>query len=159
MENEAPIYRSVGVIECDPLKLGFALASDNWWMTLLTCEELGRYYLEQCRYAYRFSSLRILRPAWGSHITIVRGEEPPDRALWQRIREKVETKELVFSYCPIIRTNGKHFWLDVELDEALDLRERLGLPRSPAYPLHLTVGVTEGEPNSAKNQGSRGKVD
>lgn len=83
----------------------------------------------------------IQRPAWGGHISLVRGEDPPaGREPW----DALEGLELDFDYDGTIETDGKHFWLPIFCETAGNIREYLGLPREPEYPFHLTFGVAEG---------------
>jgi hypothetical protein len=77
-----------------------------------------------------------MRPAWASHITVIRNEEPPNRDLW----EKYNNQKVDFLYIPPVETNGEYFWLNVICDKLFQIREELGLPREPEIPLHLSIG-------------------
>jgi hypothetical protein len=85
------------------------------------------------------------RPAWGPHITVVRGEQPmgQGRNLWGT----AYPRPLVFTFDPELRTNGKHWWINIECPEILDIRYKLGLRPEPRVRLHLTVGVVPGADN------------
>ncbi len=81
---------------------------------------------------------RVTSPAWGPHISVIRGEPLPDPSLWGLY----EGTDIRFKYDPeSIYYNRGHFWLDVECDPLLDLREELGLLRQPRKPLHITIAV------------------
>jgi len=80
---------------------------------------------------------RVDPPAWGPHISIIRGERLPDSRAWRRYDGTV----VRFSYNPELRYNDNHFWLDVQCNQLLDLREELGLRREPRVQLHLTMAV------------------
>jgi hypothetical protein len=105
---------------------------------ILVCdEEIGSYY----RNLYWLAHLRgdkLLRPAFREHITVIRGEEPPDdkKHLWWKY--KGETVQ--FTCSTVAGTNGDYFWLDAYCPRLLDIREELGLPRDPKWPLHLSIG-------------------
>jgi len=53
-------------------------------------------------------------------------------------------RQVEFNYDPSPRSNGKHWWFDVECDLLLDLREVFGLRRRIYPDLHLTFAVREG---------------
>jgi hypothetical protein len=82
-----------------------------------------------------------LRPAWEEHISVVRDEEPPNKEFW----EKYAGQEIEFQYNPIVEGDGLFFWLNVDCDFLLEIREELGLPRDPEFPLHLTIGNAKNE--------------
>jgi hypothetical protein len=83
---------------------------------------------------YKTSELR--RPAWEAHISVIRDEKPPNESNWM----KYEGETIEFTYTPDLEFNGIYVWLPVVCPKALDIREELGLNRSPFYNLHLTVG-------------------
>lgn len=76
------------------------------------------------------------RPAWEAHISVIANEMPPNIGLWRAY----DGQEIAFSYEPAPEFNGIYVWLPVICERALDIREELGLPRQPFYPLHLTIG-------------------
>jgi len=89
----------------------------------------------------------IRRPAWKEHITVIRGAyewlgPKGNLNLWG----KYDGDSIEFEYEPRITTREpepdrpKYFWLNVSCPKLLDIREELGLPREPPYPLHLTIG-------------------
>ena len=109
--------------------------SDNW--LVIHCEsDLGRYYRSGFNWHNRYSEIVLSDTKWGPHVSIIRDEITPNPELWKPFHEQ----EIVFEYEPIYRTNGKHVWFNVNCNKALDIREKLGLPRFPAYNLHLTLG-------------------
>jgi len=71
----------------------------------------------------------------------VANEIPPDQTHWR----EYERKWIEFEYTPVLKSNGVYVWLPVICEEALDLREELGLSRNPYHPLHLTVGNNKDE--------------
>ena len=118
-------------------------AAEGFWLYLECCSELGRYY----RYTARSMDtmfVRLMKPAWGTHMTVVRREVSPVCSPRQAA-QFYEGIELEFKYYPEPSTNTKHVWLNVVADDLLDLRESLGLSRYPEYPLHVTVGVMPGD--------------
>lgn len=79
-----------------------------------------------------------MRPAWKEHITVIRDEEPLNdkKIFWERYNGY--SIEFFFRIVP--ETNGEYWWLPVECEQLLDIREELGLSRNPYYPLHLSIG-------------------
>ena len=79
----------------------------------------------------------VMPPAWGPHISVMRGERPrAQEAKWG----KYEGYQYTFEYNPEdIRRNGEYIWTPVRCGELLDLRETFGLRRDPGIPLHLTI--------------------
>lgn len=83
--------------------------------------------------------LKLQLPAWGTHISVVRGE-PVDKRVWENYKSQYHDKLVDFKYSISPRTSGVHWWLNVKSEELLDLRELMGLPRNPKWSLHLTLG-------------------
>lgn len=107
----------------------------NWWLVVDCDEEIGRYYRHLYK-KYHHGCLTLQRPSWKEHITVIRDEEPAVKNLWLAY----DKKEINFSYRSRVDSNDEYYWLDVFCPELLDIREELGLPRQPLYPLHLTIG-------------------
>jgi len=105
-----------------------------WWLIGFVGGEVAEYYAWFLR---KRTGIVLQRPAWGSHVSIVRGEAPPcNTEAWKR--HDGQSIELEFD--PSIRTNGAHWWLKVTCDSMLDIREELGLSRTHDFSLHLTLG-------------------
>lgn len=129
------LYASKGILRYSPQLIGNA--SEKWWLILNCDAELGAYY----RRLYEYQTHRCLKlqtPGWKDHVSVVRNEEPADelKPLWF----KYEGQEIDFKYEPVVKDNGLYYWLEVECDFLLDLREELGLPRNPEFNLHVTIG-------------------
>ena len=82
----------------------------------------------------------VVRPNWGPHITFIRREQTNSR-LWG----KGEGQEIEFTFNPDLKTNGRHWWLQVTCPKLLEIRQALGLNPNPRVPLHMTVGVIPSE--------------
>ena len=133
------MLESTGVISLEP-KLKRLDADTSGWAIIQADQELTRYYVEQFNFAHRANDIQIMKPAWGGHISIMRGEAVKDKRLFMSFRNKT----VKFQYNPEVKGNGNHFWLDVECPDAENMREQLGLPRKPHFPFHLTIGVKKG---------------
>ncbi len=128
------MFTSTGVLVSDP-KANSIPNIGKWWLILACDNEIGRYYRETL---YRFNPAagKLQRPAWESHISVIRGEEPTHLELWGSF----DGREIEFQYNPALQTNGEYYWLDVECEALGDIREALGLSRNSEFNLHLTVG-------------------
>jgi hypothetical protein len=135
MTNQPRRLRSSGTLVYDPTTRAFPTCN-QWWLVLECCPDLARYY--RAMYDRYFRGHSVLRQApWGSHISIIRGEEPLlGRANWG-FRHGTEIE---FEFSDQLLTDGDYCWLPVFCEPLLDLREQFGLPRQPSYPLHLTIG-------------------
>ena len=111
----------------------------NWWITIDTICDIGQYY----QYLYNLTNkarIRVQKPKWGYHITLIRSEEPlKNKDQWTKQNGKI----FQFEYNPIIITGEKHIWLNITCKEGTKLRELFGLTKKPQYPLHLTIGYIE----------------
>jgi len=109
-----------------------------WWViiSLDPNDELGFFYT----WLYeRQHGIKLQRPAFGAHISVVRGEET-NKDNWEKFKELYNNKPIKFIYELSPRTNGAHVWLRVRCDEIKDLREKMGYPRDGQWGLHLTLG-------------------
>jgi hypothetical protein len=140
------VFKATGVIRCSLKKPS---SDQNWWMVLdCDTEEIGRYY----RHLYWLNhskAIKLSRPYWGAHVTVVRNEEPPNKSLWWGYDgEKVE-----FDYRPGVRTNysderfRSFWWVDVICPRFDEIRVELGLLENPDRTYHMTIGSAENEAN------------
>jgi hypothetical protein len=76
--------------------------TEPYWLILACDPEICRYY----RYwTEKTLFLNLLRPAWGSHITVIRGEQPKYPSFWK----KYANTEVKFQYAPFVETIQLHF--------------------------------------------------
>jgi hypothetical protein len=109
---------------------------DPWWM-LLVCDktdEIQKYY---AWFLKKYGRNVMLSKLWGTHVSVVKHEEPPLKDQWGKI-----DVEVTFNYAHTVRCdNGKHAWLDVYSPQLSDIRQSLGLPAKEWF--HLTIGLTD----------------
>ena len=111
---------------------------DPWWVVV----ECDAAYLDPWRaMAEKEHGVRLTRPRWGAHLSVVSGEAPKAPERWGFRGGE----EIAFEHAPAAQTDGTFFWLPVVAEELLDLREHLGLSRHPKSPLHLTLGRRKGK--------------
>lgn len=104
----------------------------KWWMIATVDGDFTEYY---AWHVNKRTGLLFQKPAWGAHISVIRGEEPLNNK-WMLH----DGKEIVVQYDPDLRTNGEHWWANVKSEQLLDIREELGLTRIGEFGLHMTIG-------------------
>jgi hypothetical protein len=134
--------KGVGTLIYDPHRPGMKAKTD-WWIIVNTDPEICRYYRW---WVWRRYMIDLQKPAWGAHISILRGARPYDEYihLWKKYsKERVE-----FEYSPVVQqsTEKEQFWfVDVWSKRFNEIREELGfrtvIDDKPIV-YHLTVGRT-----------------
>ena len=98
--------------------------------------DLDSYYAWFLKKRFNLELNKNLR---GSHVTII--SDRMNRSVFDEGSKLFMGKPIKFYYNPFdIRTNGKHWWLNVTSSDAENIRESLGLSRIPYFGLHLTIG-------------------
>ena len=120
---------------CDPSGKMFK----PWWVivALGSDDDFGLYY---SWFYEKQHGIKLQRPAFGAHISVIRGEET-DKNNWEKFKELYHKKPIKFIYELSPRTNGAHVWLRVRCDELKELREKMGYPKDGKWGLHLTLGM------------------
>jgi hypothetical protein len=131
------VWKSTGKLRYDPhVERG---TFRPFWVILQCDRELVRYY-QHIFYTLYFK--RLQTAMWGSHCSIARGEKPLRPENWKLFAGK--EIEFSYSYDGEFYSNsdkgGKHFWIKCWSEEFGDIRESLGLPRTPKIPYHISIG-------------------
>ena len=107
----------------------------EWWLILACDREIGSYL--RSLYRMKNHGVRSLNePLWGTHVSVIRDEKPPNLEAWKRL----EGCELEIEYSREVEIHGGYAVAAAHSEAALDYREELGLPREPPFPLHMTIG-------------------
>ena len=101
------MIRSFGTLRYSPKLLGDRL-SEKWWLVLDCDEAIGTYYRDLYR-LFHYGTKQLMRPAWDSHITVIRNEEPLHKECW----EKYSGKTVEFEYETSPLTDGNYWWVTV----------------------------------------------
>ena len=135
---------TVGTFRYSPVIRGGSLirrdgGSTEWWLIIDIDPELGRYLRAQ--YArHRHQTVQPQPPLWGTHVSVIRGEEPPDKTAWKAFDgQRVEVR-----YEWDVTETKEYLWLPVWCPTANTIRAELGLPADPTPAMHLTFGNTKG---------------
>jgi hypothetical protein len=124
-------HASTGTVVFDP---GQGTSKFDPWWAILACDAGIVDYLS---WLLRRHGIEVSRGShWGTHVSFVKGEQPPNPAAWGR-----DCGEVPFHYGHVIHwANGRHAWVDVWCPVLTDLRAELGLPTMPQMKYHLTLG-------------------
>jgi hypothetical protein len=115
-------------------------AQSSWKRTAIiktNCdlEEYYAWFLEK-----RFN-LKLNKTIRGSHISFI--NDRMDSDLFEQAAKVFDGKEISFQYDTEPRGSSSHWWLKIYCDDALTIRESIGLKRNPFYGLHLTLGYVD----------------
>lgn len=126
-----------GKVTYDPKRPGMK-GNTKWWCVIDIGNDLPAYYrwwLERERHTW------LCVPAWGGHISVVRGEHPKQADQWKYLHGTTVTFEYLHGYVgvsPDKDIGGHFFWVYVRCKQLDEIRQRLGLPTGWTY--HFTVG-------------------
>lgn len=125
-------FKAEGKIIYDPTA---GKAANKWWMIVECPQGILDYYYY---WITRKTKIRIQKPLFGSHVSVIRGEEPSKeyQHLWRKHHEKTVT----FYYEHEVFYADNFWWLRVKCDELKDIRKELGLNPEVEHGLHLTIG-------------------
>ena len=134
---------SSGKIVYNPPRPGLKKKRD-WWAIVEVDREITRYFRW---WVERELNVKLCKPSWDAHISIIRGERPPIEKLY--LWEKYEGKEIVFKYSVNVRRSGdttnndrpQNFWfVEVECPLLREIRDEFGFPSD--WKQHITIGRT-----------------
>jgi len=142
------LFKSTARIVYDP-KRGNMKRRTKWWCVANADPEIARYYRWWVeRHFWGRTAIHpkwIHQPAWGAHISVVRGEQPRPQYLpaWNKLHG--ETVEFEYEPIPIL-SNPAHrknkdgdFWYIHAFCPTFDqIRDELGLRTFHRF--HMTVG-------------------
>jgi hypothetical protein len=107
----------------------------EWWLILECDREIGSYL----RFLFakeRHGVEELNEPLWGTHVSVIRDEKPPELAAWKA----PEGDAVKLFYSQEVEIHSGYAAVPVVCEDVLDYREKLGLPREPKFPLHMTIG-------------------
>ena len=119
--------QSIGTIKYRP----------NWWIWLECDYQLGKY-LRKLFFNNNFGLIKLAKPSWDEHITIVSHHEYNDTfsAHWNKHENKQIQFEIILE---TLSTNSNAWWYSIKSKELEDIREELGLGRERIIPLHFCI--------------------
>lgn len=135
-------HQSRGVVVYDPPRPGMK-RNTKWWCVINVDREITRYYRWWIVRQYHVKGLNP--PSWNAHISVVRGEEPPNdlKQLWKKYHGEEVT--FLYKHDPYrgnaVGRKSKEgaFWqVEVECELGMEIRKEFGFRTH--WPLHLSVG-------------------
>lgn len=105
-----------------------------WWLIVRVPHGVVLYYQD---WVWRQERTKLTTSAWGSHLSVVRGETPPKKELWKHHAGR--TVQIEYDANPISNRMG-HWWLPARCQALNDIRQELGLNPRPRVPFHITIG-------------------
>lgn len=147
-------HKAMGVIVYDPDRKDMKKRTEKWCVInvlndkLGTSEDLTRYYrwwVAKERHIHHLN-----RPAWGAHISVVRGEMQLKEEYWKKYNGvRLEIKYRHYPRVSGDTTGGDrpdYFWfVDIDCPLIHHIRQELGLPISrngKIFTYHMTFGRT-----------------
>ncbi len=109
------------------------IKKEPWWLILKTDEGLVDYYQHWIKQHY---DVGFEKTVWGSHISVIRKEEPPNKDLWK----KYDGEIVPFTYTNLVYRVHWFFCVNIQSTRLEDIRQELGLSRLPRFGFHLTIG-------------------
>lgn len=125
------MFKSYGKLLYDPRKKNYY---DDWWLLLECCPEIISYYKNMIEKELK---IKLNKPMWGSHISIIRGEEPRGdlKQIWGYNQDMIIPFKCIKLDC-----DENYWWLDIESERIFEVRSSYGLSERPRFGLHLTIG-------------------
>jgi len=110
-----------------------------WWVIVKVNDDIVEFY---SWFLEREFGIKLQRPAFGAHVSLIRGEKPTNEKKWEDAQKKWEGTQLKLKYWSPPRTNGKHWWLRLSDESELEnIREEIGYSKKGMWILHLTIGM------------------
>lgn len=126
--------KTSGTIVYDPHRFDMKKRT-KWWCVVNLDKEITRYYRYWVMHRYWID---LEQPSWDAHVSVIRGEEPPDnlKQLWKKYDG--QTVEMWYNHS-VFQAKKKEFWtLDVKSEFLTNIRKEFGFKTD--WDFHLTIG-------------------
>jgi hypothetical protein len=136
------LFHSTGTLIYDPKRDGLKSNTD-WWIILKIDPNIINYYRW---HILKHTGFILNKPAWGAHISVVKGERPKYTDKWKLLN----FKRINFQYSNIIRWSGdtschdvpyKFWFIDAWSNDLVTIRSELGYYNFKNHKFHITVGT------------------
>lgn len=124
------MFESTGTLVYDPYA---RIKAAPWWLILKTDKGIIDYYQYQIKQLY---DVQFEKTIWGSHISVVRGQCPPNIRVWN----KYKNEKIPFTYTNNIYRSSWFFCVDAYSTRLEEIRAELGLSNTPKFGFHITIG-------------------
>jgi len=132
-----------GIIKYDPPRYGMKKKT-QWWAVVNVDKEITRYFRWWIK---KELWIDLCQPSWDAHISIIRGERPPEDKI--NLWKKYDGQKVDFKYSLNVRQSGdttgwdrpSHYWfVEVECPLLRQIRNEFGFPSN--WKQHITIGRT-----------------
>jgi hypothetical protein len=93
-------------------------------------------------------NLFLVKPIRGVHFTVIndrlRDDVSATEAKYKEFKNLYNGKVIDIEYSLDVRTDGKHWWFRARSNDAMFIRQAIGLEAKPYWGFHITVGRAEG---------------
>jgi hypothetical protein len=93
-------------------------------------------------------NLALVPPIRGVHMTVVNDRLSDgidsDETKYRRSKELYDGMMIDINYNTDVRTDGKYWWFNAQSNDALFIRQQIGLKPTPYFGFHITVARVEG---------------
>lgn len=144
------LIKYTGIIEFDPHHLTKKHEDQGRWKRMAIIYMPGDIAAYYSWYVLKRFDLKILKPARGPHISFISDRfmdidakgGHAKQALWNKVKNKYQGKKIDMVLDTDVRTNGDHWWLNVETSsrqKIQSIRDQLGFDK-PYFGLHMSLG-------------------
>jgi len=132
-----------GWIKYDPPR-GRMKKKTKWWAIVNVDKEITRYYRW---WVMKERWIDLCQPSWNAHISIVRGECPPEDLM--HLWKKYDGQRIDFKYKHDVyqgssttgNNNPEAYWcVEIDCPKLIEIRKEFGFKHD--WKLHLTIGRT-----------------
>ena len=126
-------HRCHALLDVEP-RTADGKGGNPWWLIARCDDEIVEYYRW---WVHRVHQLKLHRPLFGAHISVMRGEEPLyQHELWGSHQDQIV--EITYGH---ELTHAQGYWfLPAQCRALEELRLSFGLERQPQFGFHLTIG-------------------
>lgn len=130
--------KSKGIIEFSPEDITRKHKNQSSWKRVAIIKtdcDIDQYYAWFLKKRFNLTLNKNLR---GAHITFI--SDKLDQNIFEMGEKIFNGKEIEFIYDIEPRSNGEHWWLRAWSQDAENIRQSLGLDRTPYFDFHITIG-------------------
>lgn len=149
------MFETTGILRYDPHRPGMKTRT-VWWCVIELDDAIASYYrwfIDREWWQADSSTIKrgYHRPAWGAHVTVIRGERPrKNESDWkyrdgERISIRYDNKIRQTSSAVYADEPDKFWFVDAHWDGYTELRKHFGLPYERdgrSFRPHITVART-----------------
>jgi len=133
--QETGWHNCEGVLDFEP-KTADGKGGNPGWLILRCDDGIGEYYQW---WIEKHHHIKIERPLFGGHVSVMRGELPTENAdAWKNRQDE----RVAFQYHHEFQSADGFWWLPVSCPKMEQLRLSFGLSALPEHGFHMTIGRT-----------------